>query len=161
MTSIVFIRVTRTARCPLSSDQPTCEACRRLAVEENTKTESVAAAAEEAAGNTEEKATTRKRAGRRPAVKKTALDGSVSETKDAAVKAEKKPVKKREIKTEISVQYMGKDISDKVMIDLVKKDWKASRHKIGDIRTIELYVKTEENKVYYVINGKETGSVEI
>lgn len=75
--------------------------------------------------------------------------------------AEKKPAKKQEIKTAISVQYMGKDISDKDMVTLVKKDWTASKNKVGDIKTMELYVKTEENKIYYVINGTETGSVEI
>ena len=87
-------------------------------------------------------------------------------TKEAAPAAEKKaeakkPAKKQEIKTTVSVQYLGKDISDKDMVALVKKQWTASKHKISEIKTMELYVKVEENTVYYVINGTEKGSVEI
>lgn len=86
--------------------------------------------------------------------------------KEAAPAAEKKaeakkPAKKQEIKTTVSVQYLGKDISDKDMVALVKKQWTASKHKISEIKTMELYVKVEENTVYYVINGDEKGSVEI
>ena len=86
--------------------------------------------------------------------------------KEAAPAAEKKaeakkPAKKQEIKTTVSVQYLGKDISDKDMVALVKKQWTASKHKISEIKTLELYVKVEENTVYYVINGTEKGSVEI
>lgn len=80
----------------------------------------------------------------------------------AAKKAVKKTAaKKTEVKTGISVQYMGKDVSDKEMIALVKKDWTAKKNKIGDIKSMQLYVKVEENKVYYVINETETGSVDI
>ena len=80
----------------------------------------------------------------------------------AAKKAVKKTAAKRtEVKTGISVQYMGKDVSDKEMIALVKKDWTAKKNKIGDIKSMQLYVKVEENKVYYVINETETGSVDI
>lgn len=92
------------------------------------------------------------------AVEKKAV--SVAETAEKKAAA-KKPVKKAEIKTNLSVQYMGKDISGKDMVALVKKDWTAKKNKIGDIKTMDLYVKVEENKVYYVINGEMTGSVEI
>ncbi len=114
---------------------------------------------------TEEKPAVKKT--EKPAVKKTGLEKKTLEVsadvpKDTAVKtAAKKSVKKQEMQVGISVQYMGKDVSDKDMITLVKNDWTASKHKIGDIKTLELYVKVEENRVYYVINGTETGSVEI
>ena len=45
------------------------------------------------------------------------------------------------------------------MIADVKKAWTKSGGKIGDIKTMDLYIKPEENAVYYVINGTETGSV--
>ena len=114
---------------------------------------------------TEEKPAVKKT--EKTAAKKTGLEKKTSEVsadvpKDTAVKtAVKKSVKKQEMQVGISVQYMGKDISDKDMINRVKNDWTASKHKIGDIKTLELYVKVEENRVYYVINGTETGSVEI
>ena len=92
-----------------------------------------------------------------------AAEAPAKEAAPAAEKKEagKKPVKKQEIKTTVSVQYLGKDISDKDMVALVKKQWAASKHKISEIKTMELYVKVEENTVYYVINGTEKGSVEI
>lgn len=34
-------------------------------------------------------------------------------------------------------------------------------HRQGWIKNLDLYVKPEEHKVYYVINGKTTGSVDI
>ena len=42
----------------------------------------------------------------------------------------------------------------------VKKAWKKSGHKIGEIKTMDLYNKPEESKVYYVIYETESGSVE-
>lgn len=81
--------------------------------------------------------------------------------KEAKKPAARKTAKKQEVKTSLSVQYMGKDVSEKDMIAMVKKDWTAKKNKVGDIRTMDLYVKVEENMVYYVINGTETGSVAI
>ena len=37
---------------------------------------------------------------------------------------------------------------------------KENGKKVGDIKTITLYVKPEEAAVYYVINGTDTGKVE-
>lgn len=134
------------------------EPAKKTAEETEKKTEAAEGTA--AVKKTEEKPVEKKTAGKPVGAAKStvakAVKKLVPETKD-----EKKPVKKQEIKTGISVQYMGKDISDKDMVALVKKDWTASKHKISDIKTMDLYVKTEENKVYYVINGTETGSVEI
>ena len=93
-----------------------------------------------------------------PAAEAPAKEAAPAAEKKAEVK---KPAKKQEIKTTVSVQYLGKDISDKDMVALVKKQWAASKHKISEIKTMELYVKVEENTVYYVINGTEKGSVEI
>ena len=42
----------------------------------------------------------------------------------------------------------------------VKKAWTKSGKKVGDIKEMDLYIKPEENAVYYVINGTETGAVE-
>ena len=42
---------------------------------------------------------------------------------------------------------------------------RTQRHKAnggkGAVRSMELYVKAEDNALYYVINGKETGKVEL
>lgn len=45
------------------------------------------------------------------------------------------------------------------MIASVKKAWTKSGRKVGEIKTIDLYIKPEEGAVYYVINGIDTGAV--
>lgn len=72
----------------------------------------------------------------------------------------KKTTAKKEIKVSTFVQYYGKQVEEKEIIANVKKAWTGSGKKVGDIKTMELYIKPEENAVYYVVNGTETGSVE-
>ena len=79
------------------------------------------------------------------------------ESKLNAMKAKAAPVK--EMKTTLIVEHQGKQVEDKDMIAAVKKAWTKSGRKIGDIKTMTLYVKPEEAAVYYVINTTETGSV--
>ena len=81
--------------------------------------------------------------------------------KKAAVKklATRKPAVKKEIKVKAVVEYYGKQVEEKDMIADVKKAWTKSGRKVGDIKSMELYIKPEESAVYYVINGTETGAV--
>ena len=90
-----------------------------------------------------------------------AVHTEVRKEENVQKKTTKAPVKKAEIKTSLCVQYLGKEIYEKDMIALVKKAWTAKRNKVSDIRSIELYVKPEDNAVYYVVNGDFTGSIEI
>lgn len=92
-----------------------------------------------------------------PAVEK-AAEKVVEETKEAAKKV-RKAAPKKEMKTTLTVEHQGKQVEDKDMIAAVKKAWTKSGRKIGDIKTMTLYVKPEEAAVYYVINTTETGSV--
>ena len=92
-----------------------------------------------------------------PAVEK-AAEKVVEETKEAAKKV-RKAAPKKEMKTTLIVEHQGKQVEDKDMIAAVKKAWTKSGRKIGDIKTMTLYVNPEEAAVYYVINATETGSV--
>ena len=79
----------------------------------------------------------------------------------APVKAEvKKPAaKKAELKSEISVQFGGKSYSQEDLLKIAKDVWKYDlKQKAADLTRIELYVKPEENMVYYVMNKETTGS---
>ena len=87
----------------------------------------------------------------KPAAKK-----AVKETKAAA----KTRRSKKDMKVNAYVEYYGKQVHENTMIADVKKAWKKSGHKIGEIKTMDLYIKPEESKVYYVINETESGSVE-
>ena len=97
-----------------------------------------------------------------PAEKK-ATEKKTPEKKAPAKKAAttaKKTTTKKEIKVSTYVQCYGKQVEEKEIIASVKKSWTKSGKKVGDIKTMELYIKPEENAVYYVINGTETGAVE-
>ena len=76
-----------------------------------------------------------------------------------ATKTVKKAAKK-DIKVKAFVEYYGKQVEEKDIIARVKKAWTKSGKKVGDIKEMDLYIKPEENAVYYVINGTETGVVE-
>ena len=86
-----------------------------------------------------------------------------AETKTEAPKAEepKKETKKapakraaaKDIKTFVVVQFAGKEVTEKELIAAVKKAYTKKGNKVGDIKTIEIYVKPEENAAYYVVNG--------
>ena len=80
-------------------------------------------------------------------------------TFEEAAKKVRKAAPKKEMKTTLIVEHQGKQVEDKDMIAAVKKAWTKSGRKIGDIKTMTLYVKPEEAAVYYVINTTETGSV--
>lgn len=84
-----------------------------------------------------------------------------AEVKKAAAKKEtvKKAVAKKDIKVNAFVEYYGKQVEEKTVIANVKKAWTKSGKKVGDIKTLDLYIKPEENAAYYVINGTNAGAV--
>ena len=63
-------------------------------------------------------------------------------------------------KKTLFVQYNGKQVEEKDIVASVKKAWTEAGNKVGDIRTMDIYVKLEDDAVYYVINKTESGKVE-
>ena len=65
--------------------------------------------------------------------------------------------------TKIILQYGDKSVSYDEIVQNMKNKWTGDYgKKIGDIKGMELYVKPEEGKVYYVINdGEETGDFQL
>lgn len=63
-------------------------------------------------------------------------------------------------KKTLFVQYNGKQVEEKDIVASVKKAWTDAGNKVGEIKTMEVYVKPEEDAVYYVINETESGKVE-
>ena len=84
--------------------------------------------------------------------KKTAAKKTAS-AKTAEKKTPAKRTSAKEIKTELYVQYEGKEVSEKELIAAAKKAYTKFGNKVSDIKTIALYVKPEEGVAYYVING--------
>lgn len=92
----------------------------------------------------------------------TAAKAEKVEVKEAAAKkpAAKKTATKKAVKTTLLVQAAGKEVSMDEAIARVKDAWKATGHKVGDLKEITVYVKPEENSIYYVVNGEVTGRVD-
>lgn len=57
------------------------------------------------------------------------------------------------MKMNFCVQFMGKEYTEQEIVNQIKTDWKNEGNKIGDMKTLNIYMKVEEAKVYYVING--------
>ncbi len=79
--------------------------------------------------------------------------------KTAEKAAPKKPAAKKEIEATVSVQFSGKSYTTEELVTIAKDVWKYDlKQKASDFKSVELYVKPEENQAYYVINGEHTGS---
>lgn len=120
----------------VSTSSAKTETTKTAAVQKTVKAEPVKAAAKAPAAE--------KPAAKKPAAKKTAA---------------KKTSAKKDIKVKAIVEYYGKQVEEKEIIASVKKAWTKSGKKVGEIKSIDLYIKPEEGAVYYVINGVDTGAV--
>ena len=101
--------------------------------------------AEAAVVETEKKTAAPKTAAKKPA-----------ETKEAAPKkapAKKAPAKKVEPKASVVIEYAGTQIVAKDVLAAATKAVKAANKGVT-IKTLEVYVKPEENVAYYVVNGE-------
>ena len=91
----------------------------------------------------------------------------VEEVKEEAKKAvkaaaAKAPVKKETVKETVYLQYLGKEINKDDLMKTVKEIWtKQMKKKVGDMKSVSLYLKPEENMAYYVINEDVTGSIDL
>ncbi|MDO5539087.1 MAG: DUF6465 family protein [Eubacteriales bacterium] len=74
----------------------------------------------------------------------------------------KTTVKKTAVKETVYVQFMGNEVSTDEIMKKVKENWtKVLKNKVGDMKSVTLYIKPEEGKAYFVINDDVTGSVEL
>lgn len=105
-----------------------------------------------AAKTAAKKTTAKKAAAKTTAAKKTAAKKTTTTKKAAA--------KKAEIKTEMYLQFSGKEYSQEEILQKVKDIWTYDLHQnVDDIKDVQLYLKPEESAAYYVVNGVESGKV--
>ncbi|MEI3520372.1 MAG: DUF6465 family protein [Anaerosacchariphilus sp.] len=111
-------------------------------------------------------------------VKETVKEAPKAEVKAEAVKAEKKAevkaapkkrgpkpktekTEKKEAVQNVYVQFAGKEILTADLVAQVTEKWVALGHRASSIKELNLYVKPEDSAAYYVINGKESGKIEL
>ena len=98
---------------------------------------------------TEKPAAAKKPAAKKPAAKKPAV------RKTAAKKAVS-------LNTEVYVQWLGKEVYAKDIVENIKKIWTEEMgKKEADLVDLKVYIKPEDNGAHYVINGDITGFIEL
>ena len=133
---------TTTAKTAIEKEAPA-----KLAAEPETK-EPVKATV------TPAKKTTRKRT----AVKKTTEEKTTEKKTTAKRTTRKAAAKKAEATTEVFVQWLGKEIYAKDVVESIKKIWTEEMgRKESELEDLKVYIKPEDNGAHYVINGDITG----
>ena len=80
----------------------------------------------------------------------------VAETKETAKKATVKKTR------EVYLQWYGKEVQLSSITARIEEMWKKEmKRKISELVDLKVYVKPEEGKAHYVINGEITGSIDL
>ncbi len=90
-----------------------------------------------------------------------APEKKAAEKKSAVKKTatKKSAAKKADLKASVCIQFSGKSYSEEELVKMAKDVWKFDlKQKLSDLVNVELYVKPEENTVYYVMNKDYAGS---
>ncbi len=133
---------------------------------ETAKVQEAVKTAEEAAKKTEAKITEKVNEVASKATEKvveTTTDVKEAAKKTAAKVTAKKPVAKKVEKEplvpEVYLQYAGREANQNDIITAITDKYVAEGHRASAIKTLQVYVKPEENAAYYVINQKVAGMV--
>lgn len=105
---------------------------------------------------TAKKATTKKETTKKETTAKRAAAKKETVKKETTTK---RTASRKALKVNAIVEHYGKQISEQDIIENVKRAWTNSGKAEKDIKSMELYIKPEENAVYYVVNETETGAV--
>lgn len=101
-----------------------------------------------------EKKETVKKVAEKPAAAK------VAEKKPAVKKAVTKTTAQKAVNTEVYVQFWGKEIYAKDVVEMIKKVWTDEMgKKASELKDLKVYIKPEDNGAHYVINGEVTGFI--
>lgn len=77
---------------------------------------------------------------------------------------EEKEEKKEEVKKELFIQYDQLEVNDKVLFEAAINDYcNVSGQAKESVESVNLYVKPQEGKAYYVINGdsEKNGAIDL
>ena len=122
--------------------------------------ETKAAAAKPA--ETAAKAAPAKAEEKKPAEKKPAAKTAANNTpKKRGPKPGSKKAVKEALKPEVIIQHQGREASLEDAIEKAKGEFVAAGHRVSSIKSLQVYVKPEEEAAYYVINQKFAGRVDL
>lgn len=100
---------------------------------------------------------------KRTVAKETAVKKAAPAKKDDAKKApaKKKPFSKKDIPYTVAVEHAGNQVMIEDIKPRVIEAWQKAGNRVRDIKNIDLYIKPEENKVYFVVNGDFSDGVDL
>ena len=102
------------------------------------------------------KKTTEKTTARKTAAAKKTAEKSASAKKPAVKRTAAK--KTASVNAEVYVQFWGKEVYAKDIVESVKKIWTDEMgKKESELKDLKVYIKPEDNGAHYVINGDITG----
>lgn len=129
----------------------------KTAVKTETKTEAAKAPAEKKKPG--RKPAAAKKPGRKPAAAKKETAKTAAAKKTTKAKKTTTAAKKTAVKENLHLEFAGKSYTTEELVKIAKDVWKYDlKRKVGDFKSVELYVKPEESVVYYVINGDVAGN---
>lgn len=79
--------------------------------------------------------------------------------KCSAMRAEKEAGGFARAKKNIVIQYQGRERSEQNLMDLIKEDVLRQGVAEADITEVNVYIKPEEEKVFYVVNKEINGEI--
>ncbi len=107
------------------------------------------------------KTTTAAKAEAKPATKAAAKTEEKAAPEQATAAAKKPAAKKtttaKEAKTSVYIEFNGAKVAVDEVVENVKATYKANGGKAA-IKTLEVYVKPEEQAAYFVVNGELEGN---
>nr|WP_177295926.1 DUF6465 family protein [uncultured Blautia sp.] len=128
----------------------------KTAIEKEAPAKIAAEPVKAAEAATPEKAVTTKKTTEKASVKKTPAVKKTAEKKPAARKTAAK--KAAPANTEVYVQFWGKEVYAKDVVESIKKIWTDEMgKKESELKDLKVYIKPEDNGAHYVINGDITG----
>ena len=93
---------------------------------------------------------------------------NLSEVTEKAATVKKTAVRKTSsrktvsLNTEVYVQWLGKEVYERDIIENIKKVWTEEMgKKESELVDLKIYIKPEDNGAHYVINGDITGFIEL
>lgn len=102
--------------------------------------------------------TAKKETAEKAPAKKTVAKKATKKTTKKGAKRGPKPASERTV--DLHVQYLGKEVSYNDLVTRIKDMWKEQGKRETSLKNLEIYVKPEDFKAYYVINGDITGEID-
>ena len=118
---------------------------------------STAEAVKEEAAEAKTTAKTAAETAEKPAAKKTTTRKTSAKTTKTTTR---KTTKKAAVNTEVYVQFWGKEVYARDVVENIKKIWTEEMgNKEEDLTDLKVYIKPEDNGAHYVINNDITGFI--